>query len=121
MRRGLCSSLQWIHGVLLPVDDKVINAVFDVGACIRLIEETLCIRLVLRKQERNLSFTEKVAVPQLRMRRLYDTHASGPVNAFETRLRRPLSPRPGIPEPQCRQHMKGHRLIPPVDETDLDQ
>src|ERR1043165_7752066 len=59
VRRSLCSDLFRVDGLLIAMNDEIVNAVFDEMRTIGRVEKTLRIRIVLGKQKLRRVVTEE--------------------------------------------------------------
>src|SRR5262245_32586225 len=57
-----------VHRLRTAVDYRIVDAILDVLSTVRLAEEALRIRLVLRKEKRAIAVTQHDVFTQLRMR-----------------------------------------------------
>ena len=67
VRSGLRPRLLGIHGVLLTLDDVVVDAILDVRSPVGDAENSLGVGFVLREKERDIPITIEVVPAQLGM------------------------------------------------------
>src|SRR5207302_548869 len=83
-------------------------------------EEPLVVGLVLREQQRDVSFAVQEAVAQFGSSCDRATAASAR-HLFQERLRRTRAPGPRVAKPERRQNIESGGLWPAIDCTDLNQ
>src|SRR4029077_15426565 len=98
----------------------VVDRVFDVTAGVWRIEKALIVGLVLRKEQRNICFTEKKTFAQLVLCGCYRTGANHAPDLVQDRLQLTRRPRPCVSKPECGQDMKRRRFWSAIAYTDLD-
>jgi hypothetical protein len=90
--------------------------VLDPGSRVGLAPEAVDVALVLREEELGRPVTGERVIAQFVVR-----SADRAARFTENRLRRPLPPRPGVPEPERREHVDPRGLGPAVVDRDADQ
>ena len=121
---ALGAPLRGVDPVLPAVDHHVVEGILHVGRGIGRMEERLDVGLVLREEDpprriAGIGFQEIAAEG-----RVVALDESGPRERHPRLHLAPLvraAPRPGVSEPQGRQHLQGCRLGPAVDDPHLDQ
>ena len=117
VRSGLGPDPIGIDRLLAAGGDTGVEGILGVAGCIGLTPQELRVALVLSEQERGGSVTGQHVAPELMMRGF---NRPGP-GLSQRGLPVVLAPRPGVPEPERRQHVKLRRFGTAVVNGDADE
>src|SRR5262249_4413496 len=110
-----------VDGVLVPMDNRLDDAVLAVRLLIGLIESPLGIGFIFGEQKVNRALTVKESLPTQTMPSGNGAHVRAGSDDLQLRFLFLATPRPGIAKPQGGKHMDLGRLWASVADGDLDQ
>src|SRR6202022_4814632 len=102
----LCPTPDRVYCVLSPVDDIVVEGVFDVSAGVRRTEQQRRIRFVFGKERFSASLINELIFAEFAMLSPHHALLCEHDRGLDCDLVENRTPGPGVSKPECREHMQ---------------